>query len=285
MIRFEESLYSEWIKKGYAQSFEITEIIFHAQTAYQNVLIFRNKAHGKVLALDGIIQTTEADEFIYHEMLTHVPLLARGDVKDVLIIGGGDGGILREVLQHPVDSATMVEIDREVVDLCREYMPSLSADAFDDPRTDLIIGDGLAFVAETDCKFDAIIVDSTDPVGPGEVLFTEKFYRDCHGCLRPGGILATQNGVPFHQPEEVTQTHQRMGAVFADTAFYVAAVPTYVGGVMTLAWGCDDAGAKSRSLDTLKERYRAAGLKTRYYTPELHVASFALPAYIQDLLG
>jgi spermidine synthase len=202
----------------------------------------------------------------------------------VLIIGGGDGGILREVLRHPtVEKAVMVEIDRTVVDLCIEYMPGISDGAFDNPRGELIITDGLKYVAETKDRFDVIIVDSTDPIGPGESLFTDAFYANCKRCLTDGGVLVTQNGVPFFQPEEVTGTHGRLKRLYADAWFYTAAVPTYVGGFMTLAWASDDAALRGQSESTIAERFAAAGVKTRYYTPGVHVGSFQLPAYITAL--
>ncbi|MBF0247443.1 MAG: polyamine aminopropyltransferase [Alphaproteobacteria bacterium] len=253
------------------------------------MVIFDTPSFVTVLALDGIIQVTTRDEFVYHEMMTHVPILARGcvagDATDVLIIGGGDGGILREVLRHKtVERVTMVEIDRSVVDLCLEHMPRISAGAFDDPRTDLIIADGVRFVAETDKRFDVVIVDSTDPVGPGEVLFTESFYADCRRCMKPGGVMVTQNGVPFFQGGEVTQTFQRMGRVFQDNGFYTAVIPTYIGGFMTLGWGTDDATLRDVPVDALNDRFAKSGITTRYYNPEMHKAAFALPQFIKDLM-
>lgn len=279
MKRFEEALH-----RGYAQSFEITNVLFHEKTEHQDLVIFETPTFGRVMALDSIVQVTSKDEYVYHEMLTHVPMFARGDVSDVLIIGGGDGGILREVLRHKtVERATMVELDRAVVDLCTQYFPDISNGAFDDPRTDLVITDGVKFVAETDKRFDVIIVDSTDPIGPGEVLFTESFYADCHRCLNDGGVLVTQNGVPFFQGEEVTNTYQRMGKSFADNGFYTAVVPTYIGGFMTLGWGTDDAALKDVDLSVLKARFEDADISMKYYTPEVHKAAFALPQFIKEL--
>ncbi|HEY9078917.1 polyamine aminopropyltransferase [Magnetovibrio sp.] len=281
MKRFEELLH-----KGYAQSFEISTVLFHEKTEHQDLVIFETPTFGRVMALDNIVQVTTRDEYVYHEMMTHVPLFAKGDATDVLIIGGGDGGILREVLRHgSVKNATMVELDRSVVDLSVKHLPEISAGAFDDPRTDLIITDGVKFVAETDKRFDVIIVDSTDPVGPGEVLFTESFYADCHRCLKDGGVLVTQNGVPFFQGDEVTNTYRRMGKSFSDNGFYTAVVPTYVGGFMTLGWGTDDAGLRDIDAEVLRTRFQQANIKTRYYTPDLHKAAFALPQFILDLMN
>ncbi|MCB2099444.1 MAG: polyamine aminopropyltransferase [Rhodobacterales bacterium] len=281
---FEETLHETVTGLGYAQRFRMTHVVHQLVTEHQSLVIFDTPKFGRVLALDGAIQTTEGDEFIYHEMLTHVPILAHGRVRRVLIIGGGDGGTLREVLRHKaVETATMVEIDPTVIDLCKEYMPSLSAGAFDDPRTELLIADGLKFVAETDQRYDVIIVDSTDPIGPGEVLFTEAFYADCKRCLTPGGILVTQNGVPMFQPQEATNSYRRLKPLFGDVSFFVTVVPTYVGGMMALGWATDDAALRRQPESVIAERFAAAGLDTRYYTPGVHVGCFSLPAYIGKL--
>ena len=172
-----------------------------AQTEHQRLRVFENARFGRVLTLDDVVQTTEGDNFIYHEMLTHVPILAHGSAREILIIGGGDGGMAREALRHEnVARVTMVEIDAGVVEFSRQYLPKLSNGAFEDPRLDLVINDGAVFMRETERRFDVIIVDSTDPIGPGEVLFTDHFYGHAKRALNPGGILVTQNGVPFMQP-------------------------------------------------------------------------------------
>jgi spermidine synthase len=261
------------------QTFEITKVLFRVRTEHQDLIIFETPTYGRVLALDSIIQVTEKDEFVYHEMMTHVPILAHGRARQVLIIGGGDGGILREALRHKgVERVTMVEIDRAVVDMCLEHMPSIPQRAFNDKRTNLVIADGAKFVAETTDRFDVIIVDSTDPMGPGEVLFTERFYRDCHRILTPGGVLVNQNGVPFMQADEVTMTYRRRKKSFKDVGFYVAAVPSYYGGFMTLGWASDNAKLRDVPLATLAKRFTLA--KTKYYTPALHRGVFALPAFV-----
>jgi len=284
MTWFDEGLHDGVTGQGYTQRFEVTRIIHREASEIQELLVFETPRFGRVLALDGVIQTTEGDEFIYHEMLVHVPMVAHGNARRVLIIGGGDGGALREVLRHPVERATMVEIDRSVVDLCREHMPSLSAGAFEDPRADLIIADGIRYVAESADTFDVIIVDSTDPIGPGEVLFTEAFYADCKKRLTPGGVLVTQCGVPFFQGSEVTDSYRRLTPHFADVGFYVIAVPTYIGGFMTLGWATDDAGLRSRTVEEIAGRVGRLGLDTRYYTPGVHVGAFALPGYVAELI-
>lgn len=284
MTWFDETLHDVVQKKGFAQRFRVTRVVCRHKTDFQELVVFETPTFGRVLALDGVIQTTEADEFAYHEMLVHVPMFAHGRMRRVLIIGGGDGGTLREVLRHDVEEAVMVEIDRTVVDICREHMPSLSAGAFDDPRAELVIADGIAYVAGEGELFDAILVDSTDPVGPGEALFTAEFYGKCKKRLTPGGVLVTQNGVAFMQPQEITTTYRRLAPQFADAGFYVTAVPTYVGGLMALAWATDDASLRAVSEATLAERFAAAGVQTRYYTPAVHKAAFSLPAYVGRLL-
>jgi spermidine synthase len=280
MKEFEETLYD-----ALAQTFRIDKLYFEHKTEHQHLMIFHNAFLGRVMTLDGAVQTTEKDEFIYHEMLTHVPVFAHGNVKKVLIIGGGDGAMLREVLKHAsVEQVTMVEIDNEVIEMAKQYLPRHSAGAFDDERANIVIADGIDFVRNTDERFDVIISDSTDPVGPGEVLFTDNFYSACQKILNSGGILVTQNGVPFFQMDELTDTQKRMGAHFKDQTFYSAAVPTYYGGIMTFAWGSDDETLRQQDISILQQRFIDSGIKTRYYTPQIHQASFALPAYVLDKL-
>lgn len=259
------------------------------QSPYQEIVVLDTDSHGRVLVLDGAVQITERDEFVYQEMLAHVPLLAQGNARRVLIIGAGDGGVLRRVLQHRItETVVMVEIDAEVIRLSRELLPSISGDAWDDPRANVIVGDGLAFVANAvDSSFDVIIVDSTDPVGVGEVLFTEAFYRDCARVLGPGGVIVCQAGVPFMQADELVQGHRRRRAAFDHATAFVAAVPTYVGGFMTLAFASNTAGLTSTSVAELQARAERAGIvgTTRYWSPAIHASAFALPPYIADHLS
>ncbi len=275
--------YQETLYEGYGQRFSIDKMLHEVRTEHQHLVIFENARMGRVMALDGVIQTTEADEFIYHEMLTHVPILAHGLAKRVLIIGGGDGGMLREVTKHrSVEHITMVEIDATVVDMCKQFLPNHSRGAYDDPRLNLVIDDGMRFVATTEDKFDVIISDSTDPIGPGEVLFSENFYEACRRCLNDGGILVTQNGTPFMQLGEVQTTAKRMNGLFSDWHFYQAAVPTYIGGAMTFAWGSTNADYRKLPLETLRQRYAGSGIVTRYYNADIHQAAFALPQYVLE---
>ncbi len=280
MKNFQETLYD-----AISQNFRIDKMYFEQKTEHQHLMIFHNEVLGRVMTLDGVVQTTEIDEFIYHEMLAHVPIFSHGQAKRILIIGAGGGGMLREVLRHKtVEHVTMVEIDAVVIDRAKEFLPNHSAGAFDDERAYVKIADGMDFVRETEERFDVIISDSTDPTGPGEVLFSSEFYGQCKRILNEGGVIATQNGVPFFQIDEVKNTRQRMSEHFSDQTFYSAAIPTYYGGVMTFAWGSDEPALRKVSLEELQIRYQKAGIETRYYSPAIHQASFALPKYVQDVI-
>ena len=278
-------MFRESLHDGYAQALTGDEPIYQGHTGQQEVQVFRNRRFGRVLTLDGVVQTTEADEFVYHEMLAHVPILAHGAVRRVLVIGVGDGGILREIVRHAgIEEIVAVEIDPQVVALCRDLLPLHSAGALDDPRLTLIYADGLEYLAQSRETFDLILCDSTDPGGPAASLFSDAFYRNCQQRLGTGGILATQNGVPFLQPEELGGTARRLADNFADWGFFHAAVPTYIGGSMAFGWASNSEKVRRTDLDTLRQRFAKSALVTRYYTPEVHQAAFALPRYMLDLI-
>lgn len=277
---YAESLYPEW-----GQVIRIDKEIEHERTELQNLTIFENERFGRVLALDGVIQTTTADEFIYHEMIAHVPLIAHGNAKQILIIGGGDGGTLREVVRHKnVQRIVMVEIDPSVIDLSKQYLPTLSNGAFDDPRLELLIADGIEYVKNTKDCFDVIICDSTDPIGPAEGLFTREFYENCKKILNEKGIFVNQNGVPFMQPDEMKDTYVNRRDFFKDTSFYVAPVTTYVGGFMAFGYATDALNYRELSLEELNHRLQQVDGEFKYYNPEIHRAAFALPNFIKNLL-
>ena len=281
MKTFTETLYD-----SYGQEFRVDELLYENKTDHQHLVIFRNAHFGRVMALDGVIQTTQKDEFIYHEMVSHLPLLAHGSPARGLIVGGGDGGVVREVLKHPsVQSVVLVEIDRAVIDFCREHLPEHSRGGFDDPRLELVIDNGADYLLKKSDTFDVIISDGTDPIGPGKDLFSAKFYRLCRKALTPGGLLVAQNGVPFMQLEELVQTAGHLRDLFRDWHFYTAAIPTYVGGSMAFAWATDNEALRHVRLSDLRSRYRKAGLTTRYYNPEIHQAAFALPQYMLEAIG
>ncbi|MCC6776380.1 MAG: polyamine aminopropyltransferase [Hyphomicrobiales bacterium] len=276
-----ETLFDEL---GLRMSYRVERVLYEQQTAHQSLVLFEHKFFGKMLMLDGATQVTSRDEFVYHEMMTHVPILAHGRAKEVLIVGGGDCGIAEEVLKHrSVTRLTQVEIDASVVEFSKEHFPEFTRPVLRDPRFELVIDDGMRYVARTDRRFDVVIVDSTDPQGPGKVLFSARFYAACKRCMTPGAVMVTQNGVPFFQPAELTSSLTKFRKLFADAACYVAAIPTYIGGHMAMGWASDNRELRKTSVDTIAARYRKAGaFPTRYWSPDVHVAAFALPRFIAE---
>lgn len=277
--------YNENYTSKYSQKFLVKKILFEKKSRFQHIVIFQNEAFGRVLVLDGIVQTTQMDEFIYHEMFAHIPLFAHNKPASVLIIGGGDGGLLREVLRHDVvTEVDMVEIDEDVVNACNRYMPTISKDAYSDPRTNLVIADAMDFIKETTKKYDVILADTTDPVGPSEILFSEYFFKECCNHLHKNGIFVNQCGIPFLSQNN----HRKVGSLLSDTfghvAFYQAAIPTYIGGPMVFAIASNDINNIKPDLSYLKKKYSAWGKRTLCYSPEFHISSFCLPNYMNDPL-
>jgi spermidine synthase len=272
---------------GFRMTYAIERVLYEMQTEHQHLVLFEHKFFGKMLMLDGATQVTTRDEFIYHEMMTHVPILAHGHAKEVLVVGGGDCGIAEEVLKHKsVKRLTQVEIDASVVEFSKEHFPEFTKPVLGNKRFDLVIDDGMKFVAKTDRRFDVIIVDSTDPQGPGKVLFSRKFYAVCKRCMAKGGVMVTQNGVPFMQPSELVTSVGHFRKLFRDGGCYVAAIPTYVGGQMAMGWATDNERLREVPVRTLAERYKRAGrFPTKYWTPEVHKAAFALPRFIAEHLA
>ena len=275
---------NETLYPGWGQRFRFTRQLARVQSPFQDIAIFETESHGRVMTLDGVVQITERDEFVYQEMLAHVPLLAHGAAKNVLIIGAGDGGVLKHVLMHKgVERVVMVEIDGEVIDLAKRFLPGIGGDAWTKPRANVIVGDGIDYVGQApNGAFDVIIVDSTDPIGVGEVLFTDTFYRNASRILTSRGIVVNQCGVPFMQADELRETSRRRAQFFPYVTAYVVAVPTYVGGYMTLGWAGKEKAATGLLVEEIARRAEAAGIagKSQYWSPEVHVASFWLPPYI-----
>ncbi len=252
-----ETLYPDW-----GQRFRVLRTIARVRSAFQDIWLFESASHGRVLMLDGVVQITEADEFAYQEMIAHVPLLATEGARRVLIIGAGDGGVLRRVLQHrTIERAIMVEIDGEVIRLSREHLPGIGGDSWHDPRAEVLVADGIAYVAAAQPQsFDVIIVDSTDPVGPGEVLFTDAFYADCARVLTAQGVIVNQCGVPFMQADELRETSARRAKFFRHVSAYAVAVPTYVGGFMTLGIAAKAEDPGTVPAEALRARAEVAGI-------------------------
>ena len=284
---FIEDVHSIYTLKGSKafQGFEINRTLFEGKSQYQDIAIYENDALGRVLTLDGIIQITECDEFVYQEMMAHVPIFSHENPENVLIIGGGDGGILREVLRHKrIKRIVMAEIDQMVIDACVEHMPRVNnaGKVFKDPRTQLIVGDAFAYVKDTDLKFDVVIIDSTDPVGPGEKLFSHEFYKNMVKILNLNALVSTQGGVPQFQPGEIGSTLSSLEDAGLNASCYIAAVPTYHGGYMTLGFGAFNSTWSLPNLETLDQRFKETFIKTKHYSPAMHLASFVLPPWIQD---
>ena len=284
---FIEDVHSIYTLKGSKafQGFEINRTLFEGKSQYQDIAIYENDSLGRVLTLDGIIQITECDEFVYQEMMVHVPIFSHENPENVLIIGGGDGGILREVLRHKgIKRIVMAEIDQMVIDACVEHMPRVNnaGKVYEDPRIQLIVGDAFAFVKDTDLKFDVVIIDSTDPVGPGEKLFSHEFYKNMVKILNLNALVSTQGGVPQFQPGEIGSTLSCLQDAGLNASCYIAAVPTYYGGYMTLGFGALNSTWSLPDLETLHQRYKETRIKTKHYSPAMHLASFVLPPWIQD---
>ena len=244
------------------------------KTPFQKMEIYETESHGRVLLLDGLVQTTENDEFFYHEMLVHPAIMSHPRPRDVLIIGGGDGGTLREVLRHRVRSAVLVEIDGRVIEACRRYFPGLAA-SFGDQRAAVIVDDGNRFVRETDRRFDVILVDSSDPVGPSAVLHQRAFYAALKKRLRPGGIIAAQAGAPLFHLDHLRKKRLFLKKLFSFALYYLGASPTYPGGLWCYVFLSD-------RVNPLQTRRRRPPKKLKYYNRDIHRAAFALPEFLRD---
>lgn len=278
-----ELYYTEQQNDQVRFSIKVKRHLFTGQSDFQEVDILESEEFGKFLTLDGLMMVTEKDEFIYHDMIAHVPMATNPRIKRVLVIGGGDGGTVREITRYPqVEKIDMVEIDKMVVDVCREYLPITSA-KLDDPRVSLYYEDGIKFVKDSAEKYDLILVDSTDPIGPGEGLFTTEFYQNCYDLLTEDGILINQSESPYYQPfsHEMKRAHDKIKNIFPISRIYQFHMPTYPSGHWLF-------GFASKRLDPISDPDFAAweklGLTTKYYNPALHLGAFALPTYVQRML-
>lgn len=264
-------------------SLRVERQLHSERSRFQRIDVFESNELGRVLSLDGCIMLTEKDEFIYHEMITHVPLAVHPRARKVLVIGGGDGGAVRELTAYDdIEEITLVEIDRRVVEVCREYLPQ-TAGRLDDGRVTIHYQDGLKFVRKFDRYYDLIIVDSTDPFGPGESLFTREFYGNCFKALKDDGIMVNQQESPFYEEDAqaMQAAHKKIALSFPLCRVYQAHIPTYSSGY----WLFGFASKKYHPLNDLRAaEWARRGLKTRYYNPKLHAGAFALPNYVQEML-
>ncbi|MBI1192998.1 MAG: polyamine aminopropyltransferase [Bacteroidetes bacterium] len=271
-----------------AHSFRHTgKQLYREQSPFQLVEVYDTYAWGKTLTLDRMVMTTEKDEFIYHEMIAHVGLFSHPNPKRVLVIGGGDGGAVREILRHEgLEKVVMVEIDEKVIEASKLHLPAISS-AFDHPKLELIVGDGIAYVEESmDDAFDLVLVDSTDPVGPGEGLFTERFYRHVHRILRPGGIQITQSESPHYAPALFREIYACYRQVFGNEHVhcYLAHIPTYPSGMWSFSWAMKGEGHPFNGLDRnrIDAFCRQHGLK--YYNADIHQGAFCLPTFTREMV-
>lgn len=264
-------------------SIKVDRQLYCSKSEFQRIDIFESKEFGRFLTLDGYMMLTEKDEFIYHEMITHVPMCVNPDAKRVLVIGGGDGGTVRELLRYPtIESVDLVEIDALVVEACREYLPQ-TAGCLGDSRIHIYYEDGLKFIRHCENEYDLIIVDSTDPFGPGEGLFTREFYGNCYKALRETGIMVNQHESPFYQEDAyaMQRAHKRIVESFPISRVYQAHIPTYPSG----HWLFGFASKKHHPVRGVDwARWNSLGLKTRYYNTQLHAGSFALPNYVEEMM-
>lgn len=273
-----ELWYTEFQTKNLGFTCKTKSTLFTGRSPYQEVAVIDTEEFGRMLVLDGLVQTTVRDEYIYHEMIAHVPLFTHPRPARVLVIGGGDGGTVREVVKHQaVSQVEMVEIDGMVVDACRRYLPETAAE-LDNPRVQVKIGDGLAHVKNARGVYDVIIVDCSEPIGPGEGLFARPFYEDLYAALKDDGLFVEQTESPFYNSELIRRVHRDISGVFPLTRLYLANIPTYPSGLWTFTIG-------SKKYDPLAVvADRLPNLNCRYYTPALHQAAFVLPKFVQALL-
>jgi spermidine synthase len=284
-----DDLQVERLHRGYSQSMEITKVLADEQSRFQHIRIFDTVANGRVMTLDDIVQITSRDESAYADMLTHLPMLEHGKVERVMIVGGGDLSIADEALKHKnVKEVVLVDIDERVIELCRQHFGEINAKAFKDKRMVIEAADAFEYLGRKSAKnrFDLIIADRPDPVGPGKALFGETFYDRIKGALKPGGFATFQTGVPFYQPWEITEALQELQRFFPKCGLYLSVVPTYIGGFMALSWACK--GSKTlgtpAGIRKATAAYKRSKLKCDYYNPQIHAAAFALPNWIAKLV-
>lgn len=270
-----------WFTEKQTEKFGITakvnKTLHTEQTDFQKLDMIETEEFGNMLVLDGMVMTTEKDEFVYHEMVAHVPLFTHPNPKHVLVVGGGDGGVIREVLKHPsVEKATLVEIDGKVIEYSKKYLPSI-AGKLDDPRVDVKVDDGFMHIAKSENEYDVIMVDSTEPVGPAVNLFTKGFYEGISKALREDGVFVAQTDNPWFHQQLIQTVFRDVKETFPITRLYTANIPTYPSGLWTFTIG-------SKKYDPLEvEESRFHDIDTKYYTKDLHKAAFVLPRFVERL--
>lgn len=263
-------------------SIKVKEQLYSGKSEFQNIDFFESKEFGRFFTLDGLMMVTEKDEFIYHDMIVHVPMATNPNIKNVLVIGGGDGGTVRELTRYPsVEKIDMVEIDEMVVRLSQKYIPQ-TASQLEDSRVTLYFEDGVAFIDGLESVYDLIIVDSTDPIGPGEGLFSKAFYDNCFRALTEDGILVNQHESPYYERDakEMKRSHSKIKKLFPISMVYQFHMPTYPSG----HWLFGLASKKYNPLEANLDLWKEIGIKTKYYNTNIHIGCFMLPTYVQDML-
>lgn len=263
---------------------KIKEHLYHGQSDFQQVDVMDTYEFGKILTLDGLMMVTEKDEFVYHEMIAHVPMAANPEIKDVLVIGGGDGGTVRELVRYEtINKIDMVEIDGDVVEVSKKFL-DYTAKSMDHEKVNLMIADGIEFIKDKKNCYDLIIVDSTDPIGPGEGLFSTEFYTNCYEALRENGILVNQNESPYYEnnAREMKRSHSKIRNLFSVSKLYQFHMPTYPSGHWMF-------GFASKGIDPIEndniEKWNDLGLSTRYYNTDIHRGAFCLPNFVKELIA
>lgn len=278
-----ELWYTENHSKNVKFSIKITEHLYHYKSQYQEIDFFNSEEFGTIFTLDGLIMVTEKDEFIYHDMISHVPMAVNPNIKNVLVIGGGDGGTVRELTRYKgIERIDLVEIDEMVIKACQQFLP-LTSSKLNDKRVNLIIEDGVAYIQKQEVAYDLIIIDSTDPIGPGEGLFTRSFYENCYKALKDDGILINQHESPYYDIDKknMNRAHKRINEIFEIAEVYQFHMPTYPSGHWLF-------GFASKKYHPIKDLNSVAWLKnnleTKYFNLDLHIGAFALPTYVKNAL-
>ena len=277
-----QQFYKEITPAGFGIAIKVKEVLFSDQSEFQKVeIIDTDSALGKILTLDDLMMTSEGDEYFYHEMISHIPMMNHKCPKSILVIGGGDGGTVREVLKHDtVEKVVLCEIDGMVIDACKKYLPTI-ADKLDDPKVEILVEDAIEYIKTKENEFDIILIDSTDPMGPGEGLFTQEFYTNVKKSLKKGGIVCAQSESPVVNKEEIKKMYTLLKKVFPITSTFTSPIPTYPGGYWAWAFCSEDVEPLSYIDESRCEEITKT---SKIYNKEYHQARFALPNFLKNLL-
>lgn len=278
-----KNLYHEITPEGFGIAIEKDEDLASVKSPFQQIDFFKSRAFGNVMTLDGLMMTTERDEFFYHEMIVHIPMLTHPNPETVLVIGGGDGGTVREILKHPtVKHVDMVEIDGDVIELCKKYQPTISCE-LDNPKVTVHVQDAIEFIKDKVDMYDIVLSDSTDPIGPGVGLFNDKFYNDVKKSLKKGGIVVPQTESPFAQSENMKNTYTMLRRVFKNVAPYCGPMPTYPGGYWSWGFCSNDVEVPTKDFMPDSKRAEIIEKTAKIYNKELHGAVFCVPNFVREL--